>query len=40
MTDFEIKKQNFYEKYQNLPLEEKLSVIAKSFGCQLPRLRI
>ena len=32
MTDFEIKEQNFYEKYQNLPLEEKLSVIAKSFG--------
>lgn len=32
MTDFKIKEQNFYEKYQNLPLEEKLSVIAKSFG--------
>lgn len=32
MTEFENKKQSYYEKYQNLSLEEKVNVIAKTFG--------
>lgn len=32
MTEFEIKKKEFYDQYKNLPMEEKINVIAKSFG--------
>ena len=33
MNEFETKKEEFFNKYKVLSLEEKLNVIAKSFNC-------
>ena len=32
MNEFETKKEGFFNKYKDLPLEEKINVIAKTFG--------
>lgn len=32
MNEFEAKKEEFFNKYKDLPIEDKLNVIAKAFG--------